>query len=464
MLGELRRRRQIEVPVYSVITDLAALRFWAHPGVDLHFVTHPESIDEVERIAGPGSVRWARPPTSAEFLQPRDPVRGRRALGLAANGPVVLVSGGGWGIGDLAGAVDAVLESQPQAAVVCLAGRNEEHRERLERRYASQPRVRVIGFTDRMGDLLAAADALVHSTAGLTVLEALIRGCPVISYGFGMGHVRINNTAFERFGLARTARSPAALAGAVQEALAQPRREDLSFARRPAIAPAVLERRPRAIPLPVWRLRVGSAAATAAASLLLTGATLSIDGAYSVLARPLDLRPLTTVSTDRPEVGLLIDAPARLVPALTRGLSRDRAHASFDDFNERFHTTLPDEAIPRLKGSRFASWISTRGRLKRSARHLGFSGHFLYAVPHDGFTFGQYVLAYTAGGTPVSGAVRYTATGGRRGGLRAGEVVEVSLPSGSSSPTGAVASVISQCRHHGLRVVMVSDLVRARGS
>jgi len=363
-----------------------------------------------------------------------------------------------------------VLESQPQAAVVCLAGRNEEHRERLERRYASQPRVRVIGFTDRMGDLLAAADALVHSTAGLTVLEALIRGCPVISYGFGMGHVRINNAAFERFGLARTARSPAALAGAVREALAQPRREDLSFARRPAIAPAVLERRPRAIPLPVWRLRVGSAAATAAASLLLTGATLSIDGAYSVLARPLDLRPLTTVSTDRPEVGLLIDAPARLVPALARDLSRDRAHASFAVTGGMSDSTLAgltaarDEAIPRLKGSRFASWISTRGRLKRSARRLGFSGHFLYAVPHDGFTFGQYVLAYTAGGTPVSGAVRYTATGGRRGGLRAGEVVEVSLPSGSSSPTGAVASVISQCRHRGLRVVRVSDLVRARGS
>ena len=42
------------MPCYSSITDLAGLRFWAHPGIDLHFVTHPESMEEVEQIAGAG--------------------------------------------------------------------------------------------------------------------------------------------------------------------------------------------------------------------------------------------------------------------------------------------------------------------------------------------------------------------------------------------------------------------------
>ena len=58
------------------------------------------------------------------------------------------------------------------------------------RDFAGDPRVRVEGFTDEMPDWLAAADALVHSTGGLTVLEALMRGCPAISYGWGRGHVR----------------------------------------------------------------------------------------------------------------------------------------------------------------------------------------------------------------------------------------------------------------------------------
>ena len=47
VLGELRRTGRLQVPVYSSITDLAGMQFWAHPGVDLHFVTHPETIEEV---------------------------------------------------------------------------------------------------------------------------------------------------------------------------------------------------------------------------------------------------------------------------------------------------------------------------------------------------------------------------------------------------------------------------------
>ena len=98
--------------------------------------------------------------------------------------------------------------------------------------------MRLLGFTDRMSDLLAAADALVHSTAGLTVLEAQIRGCPVISYGFEVGHIRANNRAYRRFGLARVATSPAALrreldrafdARAVNAAVAAARLDDVSL-------------------------------------------------------------------------------------------------------------------------------------------------------------------------------------------------------------------------------------------
>ena len=84
VLGELRRKGKLNVPCYSSITDLAGLRFWAHPGIDLHFVTHPESIEEVEQIAGPGSVRWAKPPTSPAFLAARSRDDARRALGLPA--------------------------------------------------------------------------------------------------------------------------------------------------------------------------------------------------------------------------------------------------------------------------------------------------------------------------------------------------------------------------------------------
>ena len=103
---------------------------------------------------------------------------------------IVLVSGGGWGVGDVEGAVREVLEVKGVDQVVCLCGRNEELRDQLARDFDGDRRVRAEGFTDDMPDWLAAADALVHSTGGLTVLEALMRGCPAISYGWGRGHVQ----------------------------------------------------------------------------------------------------------------------------------------------------------------------------------------------------------------------------------------------------------------------------------
>ena len=102
---------------------------------------------------------------------------------------------------------------------------------------------------------MAAADAMVHATAGLTVLEAHIRGCPVVSYGFSAGHLRANNAAFERFGLAEVARSEHELESMLRHATRERRSPDSSFASLPAIATRVLEARPRVRQQPVWQVR-----------------------------------------------------------------------------------------------------------------------------------------------------------------------------------------------------------------
>jgi processive 1,2-diacylglycerol beta-glucosyltransferase len=236
VLGRMRARGALGCPVVSAITDLASLSFWAHPGVDLHLVTHPESIAEVRAVAGAGTeVVAVRGLNDPAFLVPRDRDEARRALDLPAGAPVVVVSGGGWGVGDLTGAVDVVL-AMPEAHAVVLCGRNAPLLERVSARYAAEPRVRPMGFTDELPELFAAADALVHSTAGLTVLEALARGCPVVSYGWGRGHIRANNAAFARFGLAAVAQTRDELAVELRAALASPREPDRAQAELPTAA------------------------------------------------------------------------------------------------------------------------------------------------------------------------------------------------------------------------------------
>jgi UDP-glucose 4-epimerase len=428
VLGELRRRGRLDVPCYSSITDLAGLHHWAHPGVDLHFITHPESAEEVEKIAGPGSVRWAKPPTSPAFLAARSRADARRALALPAEAKVVAVSGGGWGVGDLLGATDVALQAVPDAIVLCLCGRNDELRARVAKRFGDEPRLRLMGFTDRMGDVLAASDALVHSSAGLTVLEAIIRGCPVVSYGFGYGHVRVSNAALERFGLAQVARDAHELGPALERALRHRPEPDGSFARRPSTASLILADERRARQLPRWRLRTARAVTASAAVVAAAGWTLTTGASYSLVSRFVHMRPVTAVATVRPEVGVLVDAPAGEVPLIADQLWARGIHASFAVDRNSAPDLLGvygDQAVPRLPTGGLVRWLSTDGQLDRIVRGLGYRRHFLYAS--RGPSVGQWWLAHGAGGRLVAGAVKLDDRGDAPSALHPGEVVELSV-------------------------------------
>ena len=221
VLGRLRRSSRLRAPVCTTVLDLASLEFWAHPGIDLHLVMHRGSNRRIDELAGPGRSREVRPLVAPAYFEACPALEARRSLGLPEVGRIVLVTGGGWGIGDLGGAVRSALDVGV-ATVVCVAGRNDEVRERLEARFAGEPRVRVLGFTDRMRDLIAAADALVHSGGGVTCLEGLVTGCPTVLYGMPPGHWRANARGMASLGVARVARSPRDLRTALGAALEAP--------------------------------------------------------------------------------------------------------------------------------------------------------------------------------------------------------------------------------------------------
>ncbi|MFZ0042803.1 MAG: glycosyltransferase, partial [Solirubrobacteraceae bacterium] len=376
--------------------------------------------------------RWAKPPTSREFDEPRAQAAARRALGLPQSGKLIAISGGGWGVGDLVGATKVALEFE-DAIVLCLCGRNDKLRAKVVQRFGGEPRLRVMGFTDRMGDVLAAADALVHSSAGLTVLEAIIRGCPVVSYGFGVGHVRASNAALERFKLAQVARRESNLRPDLERALEQRPEPDASFARRPSTASLILSDERRVHQLPIWRLRTARAATTVAATVAVVAWAMTTGASYSLVSHFAPrIKPVTAVSTDRPEVGVLVEAPGQEIPALASALSNYGIHASFavnqptspvENTVGLFH----DEALPRLPTGGLVRWLGTRGELHHLDAADRYRHPFLYAS--NGPSLGQWLFAHGVGGRLVAGAVRLHDSDDSLGALRPGEVVEVNVTS-----------------------------------
>ena len=266
VLGRMRLRRKLVIPLCAAITDLADYRLWSHRGADLHLVMHEHGVAPVELVAGAGSAALVRPIVAARFLEIADRETARRRLGLRVGGRLVAVSGGGWGVGDLRGAVDAALGCD-DTDVVVLAGRNETLRASLEERYDATQRVHVWGFTERMDDVLRAADVAVHSTGGVTSLEALSCGCPLIGYGSSIGHIRVHNRTMAGLGLITLADTRAQLETALRSHLvdAPARSAPLPAAGADAAA-ALIGIRPRVRPLPRWRIASGTFATCLAAA------------------------------------------------------------------------------------------------------------------------------------------------------------------------------------------------------
>ncbi|HEY2140685.1 MAG TPA: glycosyltransferase [Solirubrobacteraceae bacterium] len=390
VLARLRRTGEVRCSTMATITDLTGLFFWAQPGIDMHLVMYGESMSSVERIAGEGSVRLVRPLISAEFLEPRCPLESRRALGLPEEGRMVVVSGGGWGVGDIAGAVGEFTRVPEVSSIACLAGRNEQLAEKLRDHFAAEPRVRVYGFTDRMPELLAAADVLVHSTGGVTCLEARAAGTPVVSYGLPVGHARLNTRAMAELDLLRLAndtdelrehvqasfaRGKSVVAGADSEhaegsgagvidlpiaaarathrgsgpgpvafvaedggsrgagaaALVIAAASDERSLEEPVAADLVLDAPRRVRPIPIWRLRL---VACATQLVLLLGAgtwMMSTDEVTAVASVFLGVHPLKQVHTNAPDVGLIVRAPTGEVALVAAQLASRGIHVSFAD-------------------------------------------------------------------------------------------------------------------------------------
>ena len=239
-LAMMRARGELDVPLCSVITDLASLHFWSHPGVDLHLLSYGESQAEVGRIAPDSRAQVVRPPLGSSHWLPREHTTACVNLDLDPAVALVVISGGGWGIGDLSGAVDAALGLE-QVQVIAVCGENGHASSGLRARFAGESRVRVLDFSHQMPDLLTAASVLVHCTGGMTCLEAAVHGCPVIAYGMCVGHIAYNTSAMVNLGLVEQAHDLEQLGTLLRDAVARPRRRASPIRTRPSAAAAVLE-------------------------------------------------------------------------------------------------------------------------------------------------------------------------------------------------------------------------------
>jgi UDP-N-acetylglucosamine:LPS N-acetylglucosamine transferase len=194
VLGHLRETGQLGVPVCNYLTDMAVHPRSVHRGVDAHLAIHPVAAEAARALVS-APVYVAGAAVAPRFFA-ADPSASRRALGMDDGRPVVVVSGGSWGVGAGIEHTVATLATGLDAHFVALCGNDD----RLQATLARAGTSLAVGWTPRADRYLAAADVVVENAGGLTSLEACAAGAALVSYHPIPGHGRDNVRAMVQAG------------------------------------------------------------------------------------------------------------------------------------------------------------------------------------------------------------------------------------------------------------------------
>lgn len=198
-LAGLRRQARLPWRCATLVTDFDPHPAWVHHNLEANLGVGDTSragqqiAPPIRDVARTDAVRQAT----------------RRELGIPARARVVLIVGGAWGVGNLAGAARALVDL-PDVHPIVVTGRNERllRTLRQDRALASAT---LLGFTHRLPDLMAASDVLIQNAGGLTCLEAFGAGLPVIMFDPLPGHGEANVRLMAQSGLVATAEDVRAL-------------------------------------------------------------------------------------------------------------------------------------------------------------------------------------------------------------------------------------------------------------
>lgn len=225
-VSELKERGAVTAPLVTIVTDYAVHSQWIHPHTDLTIVGAPFLRDQlVARGLAPERVRVAGIPISPKFAQPKDRAALRDKWGFDPERPLVLVMAGAFGMMRGLEEILRALIATPEAQGVFVCGHDRVSRRGLERRAeAHSDRLRILGYTTEVDELMGAADLCITKAGGLTVTEALASGLPMLIYRPIPGQEEWNARYLVESGAGLAARKRAELAAILPDLMRSPER------------------------------------------------------------------------------------------------------------------------------------------------------------------------------------------------------------------------------------------------
>ncbi len=214
-----------DIRTYFVGTDYTCIPFTEETEADYYFIAHEELTEEyAKKGIAPEKLVPTGIPVSDRFRSLPSREEARESLGMNPEGHCILVMTGSMGYGKIENLVRALVSRMDGGDnVYILGGSNEKLKARLRESYREDPRVRVLDYTDRTAEYLAAADLLFTKPGGLTSTEAAVAGIPLAHTRPIPGCEDCNQAFYNAHGMSLSAASEEKLVEAAMELLSQPK-------------------------------------------------------------------------------------------------------------------------------------------------------------------------------------------------------------------------------------------------
>ncbi len=208
MCGYLKRKGKTDAKIISVLTDYGIHNMWLEENkyIDKFMVATDEMKNDCvreydvpeEKIVVSGI------PISKKFSENFNKSEILTGLGLSCNKTTLLFfAGGGLGLGKSEGIFEELVGSSYDFQLVVITGKNEKQKERFEQiAFKANKNITVLGYTDKVPEIMSACDFVITKPGGLTSTECLAMCKPMIIINPIPGQEEQNSIYFTNNGTA----------------------------------------------------------------------------------------------------------------------------------------------------------------------------------------------------------------------------------------------------------------------
>ena len=236
IIAHLIAHGELDARLSIVVTDLDCHAMWLSRVFHRYFVALDETKAHLTALGlPPERITVSGIPIDPVFAEPIDRAAVRASYGLHAEKTTLLLSAGALGVGPTELIVERLKQLRHDAQTIVICGKSEDVKARVTRAAgADGARFRILGYTDRMHELMHASDLFIGKPGGLTTSEALACGLPMAVFSPIPGQEERNTDHLLEEGAAIRCNELTTLAFKIDRLLADPAR--LSSMRRAALA------------------------------------------------------------------------------------------------------------------------------------------------------------------------------------------------------------------------------------